>query len=330
MTTRRRDLRDQSEEAHGPGPGHRLHEARQMAGMSVRDVSQRLRLDQRTIQHLEADEFEHLPAPAFVRGYLRGYARLLNLSPQPIVAAFDERGFQPPAILPDIADQSQARSDDFPMRIATYGIVIAMALMVSVWWQSRETPSPLVTSVSETGKVTEEPGVVTELPVAQATPVEQVPEAETPTITPPPLAEAAPTPDPAPAMVAEAPPPKSDVPAPVADGSAALPMAPAEIDELAPPTSIDDDTLQLTFANDSWTEIYDADEQRLYFGLASAGQTLALDGRAPFRLVLGFARGVRIEYNGAPFDPAPYIDREIARFTLGEERVAPIISPAIQ
>jgi len=298
-----------------------------MAGMSVRDVAQQLRLDRRTIQHLEADEFQHLPAPAFVRGYLRGYARLLNLSPQPIVAAFDERGFQPPAIIPDIADQSQARSGDFPVRMATYGIVIAIALMVSVWWQSREIQLPLAMPASETVSATAEPGGGADLPVAQATPAEPAPEAETPVLT-------APLPGPAPAMMTETQSQESDALARVGDLPAALPaaVAPVEVDGSPPPTFLggDADTLQLVFANDSWTEVYDVDEQRLYFGLASAGQTLELRGRAPFRLVLGFARGVRIEYNGAPFDQAPYSDREIARFTLGEERAAPIVSPAIQ
>ena len=75
------------------GPGQLLKSTRESAGISIRDVSAQLRLDERTVAALEADDFSHLPAPTFVRGYLRGYARLLGVPVGPVMEAYDREGF---------------------------------------------------------------------------------------------------------------------------------------------------------------------------------------------------------------------------------------------
>ena len=62
------------------GPGQRLQSAREAISLSIEEVSARLHLDTRTLGNLEADNYDKLPAPTFVRGYLRSYARLLNIS----------------------------------------------------------------------------------------------------------------------------------------------------------------------------------------------------------------------------------------------------------
>ena len=58
------------------GPGPQLREARQRANFSLEDVSTELHLNADTLRALEEDRFDGLPAPAFVRGYIRSYARL--------------------------------------------------------------------------------------------------------------------------------------------------------------------------------------------------------------------------------------------------------------
>ena len=93
------------EALHGAsGPGRLLRSARESAGISVRDVSSQLRLDERTVTALETDDFTHLPAPTFVRGYLRGYARLLGVPVGPVMEAYDREGFGPPSLVAAIVD----------------------------------------------------------------------------------------------------------------------------------------------------------------------------------------------------------------------------------
>ena len=78
------------------------------------------------------------------------------------------------------------------------------------------------------------------------------------------------------------------------------------------------DSLHVRLTADSWIEIHDADDQKVFVGLGRSGDELSLRGRAPFSIVLGFAQGVNIEFNGKPVDSAPFSRAGIARFTLGE------------
>lgn len=118
------------------------------------------------------------------------------------------------------------------------------------------------------------------------------------------------------------------------------PPSPDEINEAAPPSSAaapenteDDeaatiiapavsaaapDSLRLTFSDDSWVEVYDANENRLFRDLALSGEEHLIEGVAPFRILFGFSPGVTAEFNGARVEHAAYARYGIARFTLPE------------
>ncbi len=76
--------------------------------------------------------------------------------------------------------------------------------------------------------------------------------------------------------------------------------------------------LSMRFTKDSWLEVYDNDEKKLFFSLAKAGERVSLEGRPPLRILIGYAPGVRIEYNGEFFDQAPFMKKGVARFSVGE------------
>ncbi len=59
--------------------GKILSEARIRQGLSVADVAGRIKFAPRQVEALEADDFTHLPELAFVRGFVRSYARLLHV-----------------------------------------------------------------------------------------------------------------------------------------------------------------------------------------------------------------------------------------------------------
>ena len=78
------------------------------------------------------------------------------------------------------------------------------------------------------------------------------------------------------------------------------------------------DSLRLTFSDDSWVEVYDANENRLFRDLALSGEEHLIEGVAPFRILFGFAPGVTAEFNGERVEHAAYARYGIARFTLPE------------
>jgi cytoskeleton protein RodZ len=75
--------------------GAALREARTRLGMSVADVADRIKFAPRQIKALEEDNFACLPEMAFVRGFVRSYARLLQLDPIPLLAALPGTTVQP-------------------------------------------------------------------------------------------------------------------------------------------------------------------------------------------------------------------------------------------
>ena len=69
-------------------PGIQLRKAREACELSVGDVASHLKLSAEIIESLERGEVESIAAPVFVAGYLRSYARLVNLSGDEIIADF--------------------------------------------------------------------------------------------------------------------------------------------------------------------------------------------------------------------------------------------------
>lgn len=81
-------------------PGRMLREVRERLGLSVADVAQQTRLAPRQIEALEADDFDHLPELPFVRGFIRSYARLLRIDPEPLLAGLPHEGHSSVPLMP--------------------------------------------------------------------------------------------------------------------------------------------------------------------------------------------------------------------------------------
>lgn len=80
-------------------------------------------------------------------------------------------------------------------------------------------------------------------------------------------------------------------------------------------TQLDD--IEIAFGEDCWAEIRDASGTILFSGVQSAGSTLLLTGDAPYRVVLGYAKGVSsLKYKGELFDFSPFTRKDLARFEL--------------
>ncbi|WP_205690528.1 RodZ domain-containing protein, partial [Poseidonibacter lekithochrous] len=62
----------------------------------------------------------------------------------------------------------------------------------------------------------------------------------------------------------------------------------------------------MTFSGDCWIDIKDANGKRLETGIKKAGDKLDLDGKAPFKIVLGAPGVVKMNYQGQPVDLSTY------------------------
>ncbi|MCA9900706.1 MAG: helix-turn-helix domain-containing protein [Ardenticatenaceae bacterium] len=69
--------------------GHILREARETKGYTLREVQDKTRINSRFLEALEMGDFERLPTPTHVRGFLRNYARFLGLEPEPLLERYE-------------------------------------------------------------------------------------------------------------------------------------------------------------------------------------------------------------------------------------------------
>ena len=112
-----------------------LRQAREAAGMTQAAVAEQLFLTETFIRYLDAGEFHRLPKQAFVRGYLRSYARVVGLDGGQLVQLYDEAFRE---TLPDTpADVAvSVKENRFSGPVVLTGVIgmgIVLILVLLVW-----------------------------------------------------------------------------------------------------------------------------------------------------------------------------------------------------
>jgi cytoskeleton protein RodZ len=79
-----------------------------------------------------------------------------------------------------------------------------------------------------------------------------------------------------------------------------------------------DDRLAFSFTEDCWVEVQSASGERLYSDLSRAGSELDLVGDGPFRILLGYAPGAELSFNGEPVPLGPHTRNNVATLVLGQ------------
>ena len=69
--------------------GERLEEARKRKGISIREAAETTKIRSDYLQKFEANSFDLDLPPLYIRGFVRSYARFLDLDPEKFVAEFD-------------------------------------------------------------------------------------------------------------------------------------------------------------------------------------------------------------------------------------------------
>ncbi len=269
-------------------PGQRLKRGRELRGLSTAEVAASLKLSLRFIEAIEQDRYDHLPEPVFVRGYMRSYARLLQLDETDVVAKFDQAFEARQGMLQESDVSPAPRHRRSLSRLAWIGSIVLVLAMLA---------GGFIWSAREDGDHPE-----TEMPRSSLLPISAGP---------------APSAKPAPASL-----PVTSAAVPVT-GTASADTTPAgsPTTALAAPaaaaaTPTGTAVLQMSLQADAWVQVKDADSGKILLsGMQHAGQ-MALPGRGPWRLRIGNAEAVRLEKNGQAVDLGPYIYDHVASLTL--------------
>lgn len=261
------------------GPGRDLREAREARNLTLEAVAKQLHLDIAQVRALEEDDYDKFAAPIFVTGHLRTYARLLGVAPEPLIKAYQNLGAPPPPLERVARLKDQPESMAPKARVPRWAVYVLAAAVVVV--------VILVWRTEVTKLLT---------PVMETSPPE----------------------------LSLQPLPAGEGMAPAAgDGAAPSPAPPAagKLNQAVstPPPDPPQAILGLNAEKPSWVEVRDGTGKRLFYDLMVPGDSKRIEGVPPFDILLGYAPGVSVEYNGKQVDHAAFTRQDMARFRVGDK-----------
>jgi cytoskeleton protein RodZ len=295
--------------------GVSLREARERLGLSVDDVSHAIKIQSTAVRQMESGHFDKLGPVVFAKGFLRSYAKHVNLGKDWIDAELAQLALnEAPTLLPSRGERLERSSvGERGMLAASY--LVGTAILVSAIF--------LVTQFDRimAPRGPDKP-LVTESAIPQAA-MSSAPAPTTVAVTPPAASGAPSVLSPAPSM----PEPIAASPAPlmtpaiaavsglqtqpenaaVAAGMAALPSLPTDVQ-----------ALELSLSGTAWVEISDSTGRRLEFNNLSSGVRKSYSGKAPFTLKIGNASKAALLAAGKPVDLAVFTNASVARLRLVE------------
>lgn len=265
--------------------GARLTAAREKQRLSVGDMAARLRLHVNQVRAIEGENLAQLPEPAYVRGFVRSYARSLGLDPAPLIDDLNSK--LAPAATSVVDGIARAR-DYSPVRAAAHerasrSLVLGLSILALValgalgWYATRQPrPAPAPAPASA--------------PASSAALVQPV----------------------VPTTGAEVPATDRASAGGEAQPAAAVEPAPAPSQPLNEAGSL----LLLSFSGSSWVEVTDASGKVVVSQTAGAGEAIQPAGKPPFTVVIGDASRATVKVRGEAFDLEPVTRANIARFTV--------------
>ena len=267
--------------------GRWLAKARKDHNLSIADVAGKLRLAPRQIEAIEADDYQRLPGRTIVRGFVRNYAKLLQLDPVQLVAAYDKSvpADDGPRISLPHQNVQFSEVDRGHRNRSTLWMTLGLGVLIGLgfiawWWEGKSgtapTPAaeisiPQVSTAPATAALPENPATISQEPAPFSEPVQA-------------------------ALGPDAP-------------SATQPSAPV-------PPSIAENVVHLAFEGKSFVEVRDGNGKVVMKKSNPPGTELDITAPLPLSFTVGNAAKVKMTHNGEAFDLTPHMAGNVARFRL--------------
>jgi cytoskeleton protein RodZ len=290
---------EQSEALSIPEPtaGQLIRAQRIKLGVHLAVLSLQLKLPQRQLEALEADQHDLAKGPAFVRALASSVCRQLGMDPMPVLALLPQASIQMPLQRHPIGDlkaesatPSGLSTSVRALPLPTLGVAVVMlGLIAALLWM----PSPSSWAWLQ--------------PKTEATASALTPSGSPGTSQ---LEQETPTSATEPAAVTPASATTTETPNAV--------VTPAQALTVAEPVPATDAILVFKANADTWLEIRDGKDRVQWSRLLRAGDKNEFQYPLPMRVVVGRSNAVTVTYRGQPFDLAPHTKVSVARFEVKE------------
>jgi cytoskeleton protein RodZ len=289
--------------------GEVFYTARSAKKLSLKDVSNNLRLSIRQIEALESNDFVALPQPMITRGFIRNYARLLELDAGPLLESYRART---PDTLPGALSvqtsmhQVMLSKNSQPWLKYILGSILVILFLLTWFFYIEYMPKPVKPPVESVADVaiknvesTFVPLPEIALPVAERQP-EGVETVSTEAVIE--NANVAPViPDAKEQVAKEA----------VIAGKTNVTDAPKPNNAILISKNV-----SLSVSEETWVQVTDKSGAVIYEKMMAANSTDGFDGQPPFNLLIGNANATTLTFLGKPVDLASKTKNNVARITL--------------
>lgn len=289
--------------------GKLLSQARERMGLTQEAVAERLCLKVSTVREIDEDIKPAGVEPTFLRGYMRLYARMVNVTESELNALL--KTDEPIAVSTVSSMQSYSlgkkrkKREGWLMKV-TWLIVIVLIAMVGVWWwQDHQAQKSELTTMANQNDLILSQQNSTENPIELPSDVSD----NSAAVNAPLTAESTPI-DLAPTQPIDSqttePQPVRTVPLPnTPNTTVAIDRTQTnEEPEVVPAVQ---DALVMNFKGPCWLEVRDANNKILFSGTKNNGDKLDLQGTPPYRLNIGAPANVDAQFNGNAVDLSRFI-----------------------
>lgn len=309
-----------SEDMEVMGPGQILSDARKKLKLTKQNVADKLNFRLTLVDEIENELFDTSVPETFNRGYLRNYAKLVNVSQEDVLISYEQLNVAKTQAseLQSFSKGTEKLAENNRIMWISYFILAILIGSTVVWWMQNNTEQNQIETVASQSVDAEKNLQKT------SNAVNQIPESTTviSTIEKNELNNTIDLP-PMPAVISNE--ESSAITNPVIqttnrqtnEEDAAKPeeILLSEVTELIKP----DATLTnvtFTFSGDCWVNISDATGERIAWGVKKLGYVMKISGQAPFNVTLGRPELVAINFSDEIIDMSQFNAGNIAKFTL--------------
>ncbi|HFD86520.1 MAG TPA: helix-turn-helix domain-containing protein [Gammaproteobacteria bacterium] len=322
--------------------GFLIRTAREHSGRQLSDIAAELHINAAHLQALENEELDKLPSPSFAKGYIRAYARALEIDPGPLLKAYLRAAPPAPVWQANQTVVEENAKSLAPVVLITAIVVATLVALFVVWFANSgyldkestvvDDSTPVVETEASPASVTQTEIEVGNTAADSSAVAREEMEAEPASMENSADGKAASgdeagaaEPEKQAAVIEEA--PKKPVASPAASSvkekkagetaKASTRLAPSKDNPDLIRAPEGSDKVVISLSDDSWVEITDANGQRLLRGLYLKEARKTLIGKAPFQVFLGNAPAVTLQAGGKPFDVKRYLrPNKTARFAV--------------
>ena len=268
--------------------GERLANKRSEKELTINQVAREIKIEPRVIEMIENNDFESIGAPVFVKGYLRQYSELVGLDPDLIIekySAINSIEDSPPIVNDSVDQISKYVLTPKIILIAIFVILISFGVLATVFGIFGNNETVVIKMEAEA----------------------ESQESLLPSVTAPQI----------------------DLSETQIDETFEMEAEAESQESLLISTSNEFFTaenlmnLTISFSDLCWTEIFDANGERLFFGLGDQDREVNIDGVPPFDVMLGAADNLlEIKLEGREYNVVDSIRRgEVLRFKVADDQI---------